>query len=140
MPGSVANADVGTPARVLPQMLATAWRHARVYPVEVNEYAGGESQRAYRGTSSRKRWELAVRLTAAALVALREFYESCKGPLEAFYFYDPFDVADGQVIGSNWDASGANVTGRYVVRFAGGWDQSMGLARGDAGVALVELA
>lgn len=140
MPGSVANAVVGTPARVLPRMLCTSFRRLQTRAIEINEYAGGESQRASRADSSRKRWELGLRLTDTALVALREFYETCKGPLEAFYYYDPFDVAAGQAIGSNWDATGATVTGRYTVRFDGGWEQSMGLALGDAGVALVELA
>lgn len=42
---------------------------------------------------------------------LWSFYQSCLGNLVAFYFYNP---AENETI----DLSGANTTGRYLVRFA----------------------
>jgi len=83
MPGNVANA---APSTVLPQTFSTAFRHTRGYGVQINEYANGESQRALQAGSSRKRWDLAKRLTAAQLVELRDFYIARKGPLEPFFF------------------------------------------------------
>jgi hypothetical protein len=133
MPGSVANA---APSTVLPKFLCSAFQESREIALQQNEYRNGESQRALQVSSSRRQWTLSVRLPATAMDALRTFYLARRGPLEAFYFYDPFAVTP---IGSNWDGTGASATGRITVRFAGGWEQSMGMARTDAPVRLVEI-
>lgn len=137
MPGSVQNA---VPATVLPQSLCRAFIHSREYPVLGNEYRNGEAQFSAQATSSRKRWDLAKRLTPPQLAVLRNFYLARKGPLESFYFYDPFEPAAGQPIGSNYDPTGLNTPGRYVVRFDGPWSESVGLGRADVSVTLIELA
>jgi len=69
--------------------------------------------------------------------ALRAFFLARRGSLEAFYYYDPFAVTS---VGSNWDGTGASATGRVTVRFAAGaWEQSMGIARADVAIRLVEV-
>jgi len=132
MPGSVQNA---APTAVLPQSLSRAFVHTREYPVIDNEYRNGESQRSVEATTSRKRWQLAKRLNAAQLQALRAFYEARNGPAEPFYFYDPYETNPK----FSSDPSGAAVTGRYTVRFNSDWDQSVGPGRSDVQVELIEL-
>ena len=118
MPGSVSNAAPGT---VLPPALASAFTRVEEYPVLRNEYPSGDSARAALSESSRVRWRLARRLTAAAMTALRQFYEDRQGPLEAFFF----DDEDGL---------------RRVVRFAGDWNQTLRLGRGEVSFELIEIA
>jgi hypothetical protein len=133
MPGSVQNA---APLTVLPASLSRAFVHEREYPALDNEYRNGESQRYVHATNSRKRWRLAKRLTPANLSALRDFYDTRKGPAEPFYFYDPYETSP-----KFWhDPTGQTVAGRYTVRFAGPWEQSTSLARTDLTLELVELA
>jgi hypothetical protein len=43
-------------------------------------------------------------------------------------FYNPFDVAAGQQIGSNYDPTGNNTQGVTVV-FCGNWAQATDIAR-----------
>lgn len=133
MPGSVQNA---APLAVLPASLCIAFVHAREYPVVDNEYPNGESQRSVQGTNSRKRWRLAKRLTPAQLASLRNFYDSRKGPIEPFYFYDPYETNPK----FSYDPTGQAVPGRYIVRFWGPWEQSIMLVRGDVSIELVEVA
>jgi hypothetical protein len=133
MPGSVLNA---TPLTVLPASLSRVFVHERDYPVLDNEYRNGESQRSVQATNSRKRWRLAKRLTPSQLVTLRDFYEARKGPCEPFYFYDPYEASPK----FTYDPSGQAVAGRYTVRFAGDWSQSVGLGRADVSLELIELA
>ncbi|MGE5487286.1 MAG: DUF2460 domain-containing protein [bacterium] len=133
MPGSVANA---APATVLPPTLCVAFARAQEYPAIENEYRNGESQRSVQANNSRKRWRLAKRLTPAQLQALRSFYEARKGPVEPFYFYDPYETNPK----FSWDPTGANPTGRYIVRFDSEWSQSSMPGRSDVSVELVELA
>ena len=133
MPGSVPNA---APATVLPQSLSRVFVHSREYPVQVNEYRNGESQRGRLADTSRKHWRLRKRLAPADLQALRDFYDARKGPQEPFYFYDPWET----VPKFSYDPTGMATQGRYTVRFEGAWQQSAGLARIDVEIELVELA
>ena len=133
MPGSVPHA---APATVLPQSLSRAFVHSREYPVQVNEYRNGESQRGRLADTSRKHWRLGKRLTPAELQTLRDFYDARKGPQEPFYFYDPWETLPKFTS----DPTGTATQGRYAVRFEGAWQQSAGLARIDVEIELVELA
>jgi hypothetical protein len=117
-------------------MLCTAFQQTREIAVQGNEYRNGESQRALQVASSRRKWALAVRLSGSALAALRSFYLARRGGTEPFYYYDPFAVVP---IGSNYDPTGASATGRVTVRFEGPWQQSMGMARTDVQIQLVEV-
>ena len=133
MPGSVLNA---APATVLPQSLCRSFVHEREYPALENEYRNGESQRTVQAANSRKRWRLAKRMTPAQLAALRDFYDACKGPSEAFFFYDPYETSPK----FSHDPTGQAVAGRYTVRFAGEWNQSVSLGRSDVSIELIEVA
>lgn len=133
MPGSVANA---APATVLPNSLCKAFSHAREYAVAENQYRNGESQRAVLVATSRKSWTQSRRLTPAELAILRAFYLARKGSTEAFFFYDVHDTSPK----FSYDPTGVKAQGRYIVRFAGAWEQSAGLGRAEVGISLVELA
>jgi hypothetical protein len=133
MPGSVQNA---APATVLPPSLSRAFAHERAYPLVENEYKNGESQRSVLASNSRKRWRLAKRLPAAALLALRAFYDARGGTLEPFYFYDPYETNPK----FSYDPTGQALAGRHTVRFDSNWSQNAGLGRIDVEIALVELA
>jgi hypothetical protein len=133
MPGNVANA---APATVLPQIPCTAFQQIREIALQGNEYRNGESQRGLQVASSRRKWVLAARLSGSALAALRSFYLARRGGTEPFYYYDPFAVVP---IGSNYDPTGASSVGRVTVRFDGEWQQSMGMARTDVQIQLVEV-
>ena len=121
---------------MLPQSLSRVFVHSREYPVHVNEYRNGESQRGRLADTSRKRWRLGKRLTPAALQTLRDFYDARKGPQEPFYFYDPWEA----VPKFTSDPTGTATEGRYSVRFERAWQQGAGLARIDVEIELVELA
>lgn len=133
MPGSVQNATALT---VLPVGLSRAFAHEREYPLLDNEYRNGETQRSVQATNSRKRWRLAKRLTPAQLATLRDFYDARRGPTEPFYFYDPYETSPK----FSHDPKGQAVAGRYTVRFAGAWNQSVALGRTDVFIELIELA
>ena len=135
MPGNVPLADA---VEVLPQALCKEFAAARDYPVLVNEYPCGESQREIMATNSRRSWKQKRRLTAALMTALRTFYDA-RGA-DPFFFYDPMEPAEGHAIGSNWDGTGASLQGRFTVRFQGAFSQDMGLGLGEVGLELVELA
>jgi hypothetical protein len=121
---------------VLPASLSRAFVHAREYPVQVNEYLNGESQRGRLADTSRKRWRLAKMLTAAQLSVLRDFYDARNGPQDAFYFYDPYETNPP----FSHDPTGTATQGRYTVRFEGTWSQSSGPARSECEIELVEVA
>lgn len=133
MPGSVQNA---APTTVMPQSLCRAFVHERSYPLIENEYKNGESQRSVQAATSRKRWRLGKRLTPAALVALRNFFDARSGPTEPFYFYDPYETSPR----FSYDPTGAATAGRYAVRFNSDWNQSSGPGRSDVQLELIELA
>jgi len=120
---------------VLPQSLSRAFVHSREYPVQVNEYRNGESQRGRLADTSRKRWRIGKRLTPAALQALRDFYDARKGPQEPFYFYDPWET----VPLFTHDPTGVASSGRYTVRFEGDWQQSNNAVRIDSSIEIVEV-
>ena len=133
MPGSVQNA---VPVAVLPHSLSRAFGHVREYIVIENEYRNGESQRSRLVETSRKRWRTARRLTPTLLGAFRDFYDNRSGPLEPFYFYDPWDTSPR----FSYDPTGVATAGRYTVRFEVAWEQSVGLRRTDLEISLIELA
>jgi phage-related protein len=133
MPGSVQNA---APLMVMPASLSRSFAHERAYPVVESEYRNGESQRSVQAANSRKRWRLAKRLTPAHLGSLRDFYDARKGPTEPFYFYDPYETSPK----FSHDPTGQAIAGRYTVRFASEWNQSVDLGRADVNVELIELA
>jgi len=61
--------------------------------------------------------------------------------LTPFAFYNPFDVASGQQIGSNYDPTGNNTQGRVTVMFRCNWAQATDIARTNVqGLELVEVA
>jgi hypothetical protein len=133
MPGSVANA---APSTVLPLSLCRSFIHSREYPVQVNEYRNGESQRGRLADTSRNSWRIGKRLTPTELQALRKFYEARRGPQEPFYFYDPWETMPK----FSYDPTGTETDGRYTVRFEGAWQQSVDSSRIETEVWLIELA
>lgn len=133
MPGSVLNA---APATVLPNSLCRSFVHEREYPALENEYRNGESQRTVQAANSRKHWRLAKRLTPAQLTALRDFYDARIGPTEPFYFYDPYETNPK----FSHDPTGQAAAGRFAVRFAGEWSQTVSLGRADVSIELIEVA
>lgn len=101
-----------------------------------SEYRDGGSQRSVFASTSRKRWRLAKRLTAAQLAELRAFYQARKGSTEPFYFYDPWETNPK----FTYDPTGGSPVGRYTVRFQGSWSESAGLGRAVVQIELTELA
>lgn len=133
MPSSVSNAVAAT---VLPYSLCLAYRQTREWALETNDYANGESQREELVSTSRKSWQISKRLSQSALATLRSFYDARNGEQEAFYFYDVWETSPK----FTWDATGVATTGRYKVRFVGGWQQEAGFARSNVSVQLIEVA
>ena len=95
----------------------------------MTEYSDGSSQQQVLSDSSRKHFRLAKRLTALQLAELRSFYLA--RITDAFYFYPKR---------ADHDPSGESTVGRYLVRFDGPWNESLGLGRSTAELQLVELA
>jgi len=132
MPGSVLNA---APTTVLPWSLCKAFTHSREYCIVENEYRNGESQRSKLTETSRKSWKTSRRLTPTLLGAFRTFYDARHGPQESFYTYD-YQNPDFVT----YDPTGVQELGRYTVRFAGTWEQMVGIGRADVDISLVELS
>lgn len=128
MPGVVAAASAST---VLPSLLCSSFSRSVAWPVEDNVYRNGEAQRRARTTEGRNTWALAPKLPSAVYAALRTFFLARGGSKEAFYYYDPHD--------GTFDATGVATTGRYTVRFADSLSLSIGMARGDGQVGLIEV-
>ncbi len=133
MPGSVQNA---APTTVLPWSLCKAFGHSREFAAIENEYKNGESQRSRLAETSRKTWKTSRRLTPSVLATFRAFFDARRGPTEPFFFYDPWD-ADPKF---SYDPTGTSLPGRYIVRFEGAWEQSVGIGRADVDLTLIELA
>ena len=134
MPGSVSNA---TPSTVLPQILARAFSRSQEYIVIANEYRNGESQRRRVTETSRKTWRFTRRMTTAQLQALRNFYFARHGAHQPFYAYDPLET----VPKFSHDPTGVDTNGRYTVRFASDWNQSVFAGgRAEATIQFVEVA
>jgi hypothetical protein len=134
MPLNVQNA---APLLVMPFSLCTQYRRSQQYQVIANDYKNGESQRSAQTTTSRKSWDLSKRLMPALLAAQRAFFESVRGPYLPFYFYDVYETTPR----FQYDATGAATAGRYTVRYVTTqWAPSVGIARADVSVSLIELA
>ena len=138
MPGNIQNA---APNGVMPFSLCTAFTELREYAQLQNPYHDGTIQRSQLAQTSRQTFRLSKRLSASLLSALYSFWVSQNGGLIPFAFYNPFDVASGQQIGSNYDSTGNNTQGRVKVVFRGNWAQATDIARTNVqGLELVEVA
>ena len=139
MPG---NLQPAAPNGVMPATLCTAFAEVREYAQLQNEYHDGTIHRSQLAQTSRRMFRQNKRLSAAAVATLYGFLVSQNGGLTPFAFYNPFDVADGQQPGSNYDPTGNNTQGRVTVVFrSGSWAQSTGLCRTDVqGLELIEVA
>lgn len=137
MPGSVANA---APVEVMPAVLCRAFTASREWLVDGNEYRNGERQARARVSASRKSWQLSPAVTAAQWEALLDFLADRRHGWEPFYFYDPFEPASGQKVGSNYDGTGVSTQGRYTVVLRGGVEAELNMPRGTVNVQLVEVA
>ena len=119
----------------------TAFTELREFPQLQNQFHDGTIQRSQLAQTSRRTFSLSKRLTASLLAALYSFWVSQNAGLTPFAFYDPFDVASGQQIGSNYDPIGNNTQGRVTVVFRGNWAQTTDVARTNVPeLVLVEVA
>src|ERR1035437_4940527 len=138
MPGSLQPA---APAGVIPATLSTAFTEMREDAQLQNQYHDGTVQRSQLPQTSRRTFRLSKRLCAADLGALYAFWVAKQGGLIPFAFYNPFEVAAGHDIGSNYDPTGNGTQGRLTVVFRGPWTQATDLARSNVqGLELVEVA
>ena len=136
MPGNLVQAE---PNGVMPESLCTAFTELREYVELQNQYHDGIIQRSQLAQTSRRTFRLSKRLNAAALSALYNFWVSQSGGLTPFAFYNPFDVAAGQQIGSNYDPTGNETQGRVTVVFRGNWAQDTEMARSNVSLELAEV-
>jgi hypothetical protein len=120
----------------MPRSLAVAFQPSREIAVISNQYLQGEVQRSVLVETSRKRWKQTKKLTAAELAALRTFYLARRGGTEEFYFYDLYETDPV----FSYDETGAESDGRYAVRFEGKFQSSLGMARNQVDVELVEVS
>ena len=133
MPGII---QASTTAVVLPQFLCAVFTQDREYLANVNTYQDGTSQRELIVFNSRRKWSLQPKVSRAAMVTLRNFYRARRGGTDPFWLYD---YQEGPVK-NNYDATGADPNGRFLVRFDGKWEQSISLNPfGTATIQLVEL-
>ena len=114
-----ANLIGATPNGVMPASLCTAFTELREYVQLQNQYHDGTIQRSQLAQTSRRTFRLSKRLSSSLLSALYSFWGSQNGGLTPFVFYNSFDVASGQQIGSNYDPTGSNTQGRVTVVFRG---------------------
>lgn len=153
MPGALATAVV-TSGAVFPSSLSTAYTETQSFPVLTNWYKNGEVQISLiqDGVNSPRplrTWKLTKKLTAAQVATLQTFFyaiqqgtgtppgtvlPSCR----PFYFYDVFAASP---IGSNFDSSGVNTTGRITVNFQAQFAYAAQIQRVEAqDLLLVEVA
>lgn len=129
------------PNGVMPFSLCTAFTESREYAQLQNQYRDGTIQRAQLAQTSRRIFRANMRLDAALLATLYTFLASQNFGMTPFLFYNPFDVAAGQHIGSNYDPTGNNTQGRVTVVVRGNWSQLSDLCRTNVqGLQLVEVA
>lgn len=122
----------------MPQTLCTSFTESRAYEQLRNEYHDGTPQGSQLAQTSRRTWNQSRRLNAVQLNTLEQFFADVGGGWKPFWFYN---VYEGTPIGSNYDATGVNPTGRYPVAFRCNWTQTTGLARTDVpNLELIELA
>jgi hypothetical protein len=126
MPGVI---PLFTPTAVFPASLSVAFTEAQTWPARVNEYRDGATQATAMLANVQRSWKLTKRLGPSALSTLLAFWQA-QGAA-AFWFYNPAETLV-------YDPTGVATTGRYRVRFEGAWSQSIGLARGDVPIQLVE--
>ena len=138
MPGNLMSA---APTAVMPESLCLSFVELREFVQLQNQYHDGTVQRSQLAQTSRRTFRLSKRLTASLLSALYSFWDSQNGGMTPFAFYNPFDVASGQQIGSNYDSTGNNTQGRVTVVFRGNWAQATDVARTNVQrLELVEVA
>lgn len=129
MPGNVANASVGSPVRIMPDHLSRSFTEAREYIGNGNDLNDGTSIRRALTTNSRKYFDREVAIGSVEAAALKVFYEANRH--RAFYFYF---FAEG-----TYDATGVSATGRYIVRFDGGFDRVREMGRHAIRIRLAEI-
>ena len=138
MPGNIMSA---APTAVMPESLCLSFVELREFVQLQNQYHDGTVQRSQLAQTSRRTFRLSKRLTASLLAALYSFWVSQNAGMTPFAFYNPFDVASGQQIGSNYDPTGNNTQGRVTVVFRGNWAQTTDVARTNVqALELVEVA
>jgi hypothetical protein len=113
----------------MPASLCTAFTELREYAQLQNQYHDGTVQRSQLAQTSRRTFRISKRLSAPLLSELYDFWAAQNGGLTPFAFYNPFDVAAGQQIGSNYDPTGNNTQGRVTVVFRKNWAQATDRAR-----------
>ena len=134
------NISAASPSGVMPLSLCTAFAESREFAQLQSVYNDGTIQRSQLAQSSRRTFVLAKRLSAAALATLYSFWVARNGGLTPFVFYNPFEPASGQPVGSNYDPTGASTQGRYTVVFRGNWAQATDVARTNVqGLGFVEV-
>jgi hypothetical protein len=125
----------------MPATLSTAFTELREYAQLQNQYHDGTVQRSQLAQTSRRTFRLSKRLSATDLGTLYAFWVAKQGGLIPFAFYNPFEVAAGHDIGSNYDPTGNGTQGRVTVVFRGPWAQATDIARTNVqGLELVEVA
>jgi len=142
MPGSVANAVVPTVSGnplVFPRVTWRSLVELRAVPVRGNEYHDGDSsQRMNLANTARRSWKGVVRLAPTPMQAMIAFLKA--HGTDPFYFYNPREPASGQLDGSNYDATGASLTGRYTVRYVGDIQETIYMPRAEVPIELLEIA
>lgn len=135
MPGSLSLATVSPSSTVFPFSLSLSFVETQLYPLLSTTYHDGTLERSLitDGVNSprpARTWSLSKRLTTTQLSTLRTFWETTvQGGLRPFYFYDPYDVAPGSRIGSNYDATGSSTQGRLICFLRGDWSEVTDLGR-----------
>jgi hypothetical protein len=127
VPGNLTQA---APNGVLPASLCTAFTELREYEQLQNGYHDGTTQRSQLAQTSRRTLRISKRLSASALATLYNFWVAQSGGATPFTFYNPFEPAVGRPVGSNYDATGSSIQGRYTVVFGNStWAQARDVAR-----------
>jgi hypothetical protein len=136
MPGALQTVVISPQSTVLPNSLCTSFHETHVFPMLFTYYpADGTLQRSLitdgvNAPEDIRIWTLSQRLTPATLATLYTFWSvTVLGGLKPFWFYDPFEPATGQPVGSNYDPTGVSTQGRVSVHFRGDWRQSSTIAR-----------
>lgn len=110
-----------------------------------NEYHDGTNERGLiqdgvNTPATLRVWKQSKRLTAAQVATLRTFFEGQNGGLTPFYFYNPFEPAAGDSVGSNYDATGVSTQGRHTCVFRGNWSETTDISRTNLSLELAEIA
>lgn len=117
---------------VMPQSLCLSFTETYLYPLLSTSYNDGTFERSLIVDGANaprylRTFALTKRLTTAQLSTLFNFFDSVAiGGLNAFYYYNPFDVCP---VGSNYDPTGTVIDGRVPVFFRGDWSQRTDVAR-----------